>query len=63
MNKLADYYIACNPKTAQSAINHHLSVCDVPPMGVGLNMAIHREVSSEGEDNVMTEISPQRSLQ
>jgi hypothetical protein len=56
MNKWADYYIACNPKIAQSATSNHLSVYKVPPMSVGLNVAIHREVSSEREDYVMTQI-------
>jgi hypothetical protein len=49
MNKWVDYFTARNPTTAQSATSSHLSLYDVPPVCVGLNIAVLREVSNEGE--------------
>jgi hypothetical protein len=41
-------YTALNPTIAQSTRNNHLSLYNVPPTSVGLNIAILREVSNKG---------------
>jgi len=53
LNEFYVFHILChglefNPTTAQSTMNNHLSVYNMPPTYYGLYVAILREVSKKG---------------